>query len=125
MTMSDQIIAVMNDLCQKFGIAIDWSQENVLPYITELALKYIRYEVATSVAWIILSIFISLIIFATMRRASKADDMDVWFPVYMVGIIGLIIFGLCFMVQIFDIIECFTIPEKTIFEYVSALLRQK
>lgn len=52
MVISDQIIAVMNDLCQKFGIAIDWSQENIIPYLTELAKKYISYEIATSIAWV-------------------------------------------------------------------------
>ena len=61
MTVSDQIIAVMNDLCQKFGIAIDWSQENVIPYLTELAGKYISYEIATSIAWAAISGVILLV----------------------------------------------------------------
>ena len=53
MTISSQIIEVLNDICKKFGIAIDWSQENILPYLQELAGKYISWEIATSVAWLI------------------------------------------------------------------------
>ena len=48
MSISDQIIAVINDLCQKFGIAIDWTAENVLPYIEDLCARYIQFEIQTS-----------------------------------------------------------------------------
>ena len=34
---SEQIIEVLNALCEKFGIAIDWTAENVMPYLTDLA----------------------------------------------------------------------------------------
>ena len=33
--MGDEIIKVINDLCGKFGIAIDWTSSNVIPYLEE------------------------------------------------------------------------------------------
>ena len=31
--VSDQIIKVLDNLCDKFGLAIDWSSKNVQPYL--------------------------------------------------------------------------------------------
>ena len=52
MTVSEQIIQVLDALCEKFGLAIDWTSENVIPYITTLGGKLISYEIWTSVFWI-------------------------------------------------------------------------
>lgn len=30
--MAEQIVEVLNALCEKFGIAVDWSSENVVSY---------------------------------------------------------------------------------------------
>lgn len=38
---ADEVIRILNELCNKLGIAIDWSAENVMPYfeqaVTQLA----------------------------------------------------------------------------------------
>ena len=39
MQVSDQIIQVLDALCEKFGIVINWSGENVIPYLQELIKK--------------------------------------------------------------------------------------
>ena len=61
MTVSSQIIEVLDSLCEKAGIAIDWTAENVLPYIQELAGKFVSFEAATSIAWILLVVIPTLI----------------------------------------------------------------
>ena len=35
-TFSSQFIEIFDHLCQKFGIVIDWTAQNVVPYITAL-----------------------------------------------------------------------------------------
>lgn len=122
--VSDQIIAVMNDLCQKLGIAIDWSQENVIPYLTELAGKYISYEIATSIAWSAILVAVLLISAIICKIAYKTDNSDFIFSMTIITVFATIIFIVTFSTQLFDIIECLTIPEKTIIEYISMLLRQ-
>lgn len=120
MTVSDQIIAVLNDLCAKFGVAIDWSTENVVPYVTELCDRYIRYEIATSVAWALIVTIVPAIL---LIIAHKYSDEDVSIPCNIIGWVGAVIAFITVSFQIFDIIECVTIPEKTIFEYVRIILR--
>lgn len=120
MTVSDQIIAVLNDLCAKFGVAIDWSTENVIPYATELCDRYIRYEIATSIAWAVIATIVPVVL---LIIAHKHHDEDVIIPCSIIGWIGAVIAFITVSFQIFDIIECATIPEKTILEYIWTVLK--
>ncbi len=45
--MSEEIIKVLDDLGQRFGVVIDWTAENVLPYIEDLLKRIVYYEIAT------------------------------------------------------------------------------
>ena len=56
MTVSDEIIKVLNAFSKKIGITIDWTQNNILPYMQKLCDKYITYEMITSIFWIIIGI---------------------------------------------------------------------
>lgn len=47
--MSEEIIKILDALADKFGIAIDWTSSNVLPYLQQLCTKYVRCEIATSI----------------------------------------------------------------------------
>lgn len=121
MQVSDQIIAVLNDLCAKFGMAIDWSSENIVPYVSQLCERYIRYEIATSVAWMFVIAVLPAIL---LGIAKKSDDSDIYVPCYILGCVMALVAFVTISFQAFDIIECLTIPEKTIFEYIDLLMRQ-
>ena len=61
MNFSEQTISILDYICNKFGVVIDWTSDNVWPMVEMLAGKYIRWEIASSILWIIL-FFISIII---------------------------------------------------------------
>lgn len=42
--MSDEIIKVIDAIAEKFGIAIDWTAENVMPLVTETLEQLITYK---------------------------------------------------------------------------------
>lgn len=123
MKLSDQIIEVLDDLCSRFGVAIDWTQENILPTLSSLGEKYIRYEVATSIAWCVVCIAVASILLLLGRTFRKIEDEDLYVPCYIVGAIAAIIAMFVVTVQAFDIIECITIPEKTIIEYLIRMIK--
>ena len=138
MNVSDQIIAVINDLCEKLGIAIDWSAENILPKVEELCAKYISYEIWTSVAWIALWCGITLLMWiiagTLLHKERKQDEVDRWdfdsrampfVTVVMIVVAALASFITVCVVgtQIFDIVEAKVFPEKTIYEFVSSKLQ--
>lgn len=127
MSFSQEIINVLNYMCQKFGIAIDWTSENVMPYIEDLCGRYIQYEIYTSIAWC--SVFAVIVIIAGLIwgtgsivekiSRSKSDIPEIFCFIFFVSLaIGIIVWA-C---QAFDIIECYTIPEKTILEYLKQLM---
>ena len=127
MNFSEQTISILDYICNKFGIVIDWTSDNVWPMVEMLAGKYIKWEIASSILWIIL-FFISIIICTIgikliikhIKNSSYVDEMWVAFCVF----ISLGIFGLAcgIAAQAFDIAKCIVFPELEIFEYLKETL---
>jgi hypothetical protein len=136
MTVSEQIIQVLTYLGEKFGIAIDWTSENVIPYITMLCTKLISYEIWTSVAWMgIMGLLIIASVIATRRLVpvfkkgiesqGRFDcDWTIGSGFAIAGLVLLYIIALLVIgTQIFDIVKCTTFPEMYVFEYVQGLIK--
>lgn len=134
MTISEQIIKILDALCAKFGIAINWTSENVIPYVEVLCKKLVTYEIVTSAMWILLV----WALFGASAIATKklhpwfmkkyedeyedlyeVADISMWAVTILLGIImGCVTCG-----QAIDIIKCLTFPEMYVFEYVSDLMK--
>lgn len=134
MTVSKQIIEVLDALCNKFGVVIDWTSQNVIPYVEMLMRKFIIFEIATSIMYIVFFVALFAISYPITKRwckkASSAeiywcDCLETWIAI--VGIVITCLTGLtCLIgipVQTYDIIEAITFPEKTIFDYITYLIR--
>lgn len=120
MNVSEQIINVLDNLCQKFGIAIDWSAENVLPYLKELCGRFINWEIATSIAWIIIAIVMLIVGIISVRHIWKRKDKYPYFTWGFIGSISFVVIGvIVILTQCFDIIEAKCLPEKTIYDFIS------
>ena len=130
--MSQEIIKVLDHLCSKFGLVIDWTSENVVPYVTQLLEKIVKYEISISIAWMASITFVTLILIVIAIRLSKVAKEDDWnfydeaapcfaLAAIIVSIIMSVITIAVVATQIFDIITCATFPEKIIFDYLVAL----
>lgn len=126
MTVSDQIIQVLNDLCEKFGLAIDWTGENVIPYVMTLGERLVNYGVWTSAAWIVICVIASISCIAVFRGKSLralCDDDEFIGGISYIVVCGIGIFGVVgIIVNTFEIIKCLTFPELYIFEYIQNLI---
>ena len=126
MTISSEIIEVLDYVGEKFGIAIDWTSNNVLPYLQTLVDKFIQWEISTSILWIVIATFIIAIIIGLMNlkgvREANEDCCDgmLWIPASII-ILG---FFIVICVQIFDIIECNVFPEKVLYDFIKTMLSQ-
>ena len=136
MTVSDQIINVLNTLCEKFGIAINWTAANVLPYVQDLCNRVIIYSIAEDIATIVFMIIgfiISLFAFKfCLKKDKECDDYhnnEGWFIASIFG--GIIFCGFCIAcpiiipTAIMEIIQACTIPELTIIQTVEELIKTK
>lgn len=130
--MSEEIIKVLDALAEKFGLAVDWTSANVIPYLEQLCGKYVNYEIATSVIWLIFGlvcIVLGMVLFKKIKyfynKAEEFNDDDGYAWLCILSAIGfgvLVIIGLIVsMTQIFDIVTCFTFPEKIIIEELKSI----
>lgn len=56
--MADEIIKVLDDLSQRFGIAVDWSSQNMIPYLQTLGNKLVHYEIGMALMYITIGILL-------------------------------------------------------------------
>ena len=126
MTVSSEIIEVLDYLGEKFGIAIDWTSNNVLPYLQTLVDKFIQWEISTSIVWIAIAAFIIVMTITLMnlkgfREINEETYGMLWVPA------GILILGffIVICVQIFDIVECNEFPEKVLYDFIKIMLNQK
>lgn len=133
MEVSEQIIEVLDYLGEKLGFSIDWTSENVLPYVQTLCDKYIRWEIATSITWMIFGLLLMILSYLLYKYAKKfynkyleTNNEDYQYSVIVLGVffvIIMIIGVIMTMEQVFDILKCMCFPELQIYEYISNLVK--
>jgi hypothetical protein len=131
MSISDEIIKVLDALAERLGIVIDWTSQNVIPYLEQLYYKYIKYEIATSIVWMLIGIVCILVgkrgikivqYFYKKYQEDKSNYCDMWaiiigLAVGMAFLSGAVIIGS----ELFDVVTCLTFPEKIILEEIKLL----
>ena len=126
--MSEEIIKVLDELGKRFGIVIDWSNQNIIPYLQELLKRFICYRNITACVWIILSIAMTIsgvVMIRALNKWRKSDDYDDYsydilallgyiFSVLIIALgIGLIIGNM------FGIVKNVCMPEMVVYEYIT------
>ena len=139
MTVSEQIIQVLDALGEKIGIAVDWTSQNVVPVAQQICERYIRYEIVMSILWMVLElgviaglVFGGIKLFKFLIKAKQEPSYErnwcVWADVTMVFAgIGICVLGILAIVGLVMDIEtlckCLLLPELHLFEELSGLLK--
>lgn len=129
MTFSKQFIEIMDDLAKRFGIIVDWSSNNVIPYLQGLSTRIINYEIYTSLTWmvmvLILGIPLSIISYKKYNKTLALKEKegtrrydDLLGGCMIVFVISSLAVLLVTGSEVFDIVEALTLPEKTIFDFI-------
>lgn len=117
MTINEQ---TLQELAKQFGLALDWSNNNVIPYLQDLAQRVITYEFRSSIFWIVIGVIFILIGIIAVVLAARSDIDDIIGFAILVAIllwfVGIVIIG----AQINDIILCGTLPEKILLRYIQS-----
>lgn len=136
--MSDEIIKVLDDLSQRFGIAVDWTSSNVLPYLQELTQKYVHYRLAMSVMELVIGILLFVAAAKMVKEAkhqhykAKEEARSYFEDNFHDGIAIACCAGAAFAIFIDiilipsalgDIITCMTFPEKLILDELLQALK--
>lgn len=136
--VSSQIIDVINELCSKFGIAIDWSQKNVQPYLESLVIKAVNYELYTSIMWIVIGAILFGIGLFYLSKANKCKERYIKYKKDsmvdtesdyickdLYRILGWFLFITAILLIIYntnDVIKCITFSDKVVFDMIYSYL---
>lgn len=132
--MSDEIIKVLDALAEKFGIIIDWTQQNIQPYIQDLCHRIVGYELTTSIMWLIIctiAIIGSVMVIKKHQNKIKFDDCHdevtkdslTSFIYTIIAYCLIVIATIIIPFQISDICKCIFLPEKIVFEQIQFLTK--
>lgn len=128
--MSEEIIKVLDELGKRFGIVIDWSNQNIVPYLQELLKRFICYQNITAGIWIIISVAIiigGVIMLKFLNKWKKSDDYDSSYcsdddALAAVGYIlsvCIIALGIGLIIgNILGITKNICMPEMVVYEYI-------
>ena len=133
-TFSSQFIEIFDHLCQKFGVVIDWSAQNVIPDITALCGRMTSYVIFKNVVLIFVFAGIFYLFWRfTNPCCSKENKWDPDFQYcksmngsYVLGWVGRgVVTAFSFGVSItalLTIIKCIYLPEFVIIDCLSSYL---
>lgn len=121
--MSEEIIKILDHIGSKFGVAIDWTDKNVMPYLQELAEKYINYEIAIS-ATIVIALVVIALILGILTGVLYRKNCEGYAVCGLLLLICFVIGIVVIPTEIADIIKCITFPEMQIYEYLSGLIQK-
>ncbi len=127
--MSEEIIKALDELGERFGIVIDWSNQNIIPYLQELLKRFICYQNITACVWITISIvmiIVGVVMIKFLNKWRKSDNYDTGynddevlallgylFSIFIIALgIGLIIGNTL------GIAKNICMPEMVVYEYI-------
>lgn len=89
MTFSEQFKDIFNMLCEKIGIAIDWTQDNIVPYVMELCKRFVVLNIVEEALWLVSGIVAVVIIgfllkkiFEDYRKCADTRDDTFWWEAF-------------------------------------------
>ena len=139
MTFSKEFKELIDIVAEKLGIVVDWTQENVMPWITDILHRFVTFNIivsalttAAAFAFLVLGIIIivKFIKDYVSRKKSLLWDDDFSFPtlfgliMIMAAIISTLTSGFIFPVELQELLKWIVIPEFKVVEELTALMGQ-
>lgn len=138
MSVSNEIIKVLDELTKKFGVVIDWASQNVLPQIQDFLARYVKYEIVSysikSVISLIIVIIASIMMFKVIKPCINRDKESVFYDDYyhemsLTGFIVGLVSGAAFLIALIlggfnigDLIKWIIVPEFQFTKEISTLI---
>lgn len=116
MEVSDQIIKVLDKIAEQIGLAVDWTQENIIPYVKDLLTRYATTQIISNI--VAGGIYLSLIIISVvmiihiLRQRNKSNTKSIFimsedgalFDEGWINVFGIIVIFISIIVLIIGII---------------------
>lgn len=114
--ISDEILNVLDNLAQKYGIVVDWTSEKVIPYLQNLFDRCISYDIFNNIFTIsillILTIIFGILSYIWLKKWDKEGDKD-WPDTNETILYLLVLFLIIFIILI--IADAIAIPFNIVY----------
>ena len=124
METTNAVIQVLDELGKKFGLMVDWSQQNIQPYVQDLMARVVGYEFWTNFVWmsfsflmILLGVFTIIKLWKTFEYEDDRCIIIVFSAIYNVVFVGI------FISTIMYAIKCSTLPELIFMDYLQNFIK--
>lgn len=120
-SMTKEFIEVVDYVCEKFGIVVDWSNGELVPYLQSLVDKIVNYKSGIAWLWITVAI-VTLILGIVCFIYDNHNGDGGWAFLGALLVTGAIVIAI---VNVYTLITCNTFPEKVVFDYLETVMKNK
>lgn len=130
--MNNEFVKALDAVCNKFGIAVDWSSKNVVPYVQELSTRIVHFKIASAIFFAVVGIlmvastilWVKLIRYCDSRcKEKKWSNLDLATCLSIVACIICIVVGICVaLCSVYDIVTYSVFPEKALIDFISTYM---
>lgn len=119
--MTKETIETVEELAKQFGIAIDWTSENVMPYLQDLMNRYITVGIWTNALVLVIAIAVC-VIYIMIAKKKIEEDSYYDFEIVCIGVGVVILCGLIVFTCVAGLVEYICIPEIKFARSISDIL---
>lgn len=128
--MSSEASEVLNTLGEKFGLFVDWSQQNVQPYIEDLMQRVTQYKIVSNICGLVFMMLVvitsAIVIFRFLKMKSYGkitiDNEEQEITLVIISSVCLLIGLVTSILIIENILQCYYIPEIAFIEEINKLM---
>ena len=130
--MNMEIEKAIDKIAEKFGIVVDWSQDNIYPYIRDILQRYRTVSIVRDAVTIVLLALSAILATLVLKYIFKQDrkyiisaDVDDIISAIIIAacIVWLSIFVPATIVNIYDITGWIFVPEVQFVKELSKLIK--
>lgn len=131
-TFSSEAITILDYLCNKFGVVIDWTNANIVPKLQEIAEHIVSWSYWSSMVGVVngaaMMIIGIIFLIVGIRRnklyaVGKLRNLDGVIAIVFGSIIGVIGIPLV-ITHLLNMIKCNVFPEMVLIDYLLKLKTQ-
>ena len=130
--MNNEFTKALDAVCDKFGIAVDWSSKNVVPYVQELSTRVVHFKMASAVFFVVLGVLmlISTILWVkwikycdNRYKEDRYSDWDLATGLSIGACIICVVIGIYVaLYSVYDIVAYSVFPEKALVDFISTYM---
>ena len=138
--MSTEVIKVLDAVCEKLGLAIDWTSKNMLPVAENFIHQYGMYLLVQNIFTTILALFVFIFGIILLKKTTESFSKGTWardhelryiesysgtgVTCMILALLGIPAGFLLFIFEGLELIKAITIPEIYAIESILNLISQ-